>query len=164
MTIRALVAVLAAASVGCVTASHAASTSVPACPGHAPKFDSVDLDVAGAFVRPGATAMRLCRYYGINRADPKGLRQQRLIHGRLTVRHITRAFNKLKPAPRGIFCVRDDGTEMLVVFTYPHARAGRVVVKLTGCPFASNGGRTTQVRWATPRLLHRLLHLVKGSR
>jgi len=155
-------AAIAAAGAGYVTASHATSTRVPACPAHAPKMSTFDTQVGGDFVRPGANAMRLCRYYGINWGDSKGLRQQRLIHNSVTVGRITHTFNKLKAAPRGIFCVRDDGTEMLVVFAYPTARAERVVVKLSGCPFTSNGGAAQQVRWATPRLQHRLLHLVKG--
>ncbi len=103
--------------------------------------------------------MRLCRYYGANWADSKGLRRQRLIRRGLTIDRITHTFNTLKEPPRGIFCMKDDGSELLVVFAYPHARAERVAVKLTGCPFATN---EQGIRWATPRLQHRLLHLVKG--
>jgi hypothetical protein len=158
-----LVAVLVAAGAGYVTASHAGRTSVPACPAHAPKMSTFGTQVGGKFVRLGANAMRLCRYYGVNWSDSKGLRQQRLIHDGVTIGHITHRFNKLNPAPRGIFCVKDDGSEMLVVFAYPTARTERVVVKLSGCPFTSNGGAAQQVRWATPRLKHRLLNLVKGN-
>ena len=102
--------------------------------------------------------MRICRYYGVNWGFPNGLRQQRLINAGLTISRITRTFNRLKEPPRGIFCVRDDGTELLVVFAYPNGSVERVVVKLSGCRFAMNGHAT---RWSTPRLQHRLLNLVK---
>lgn len=153
-----LIAALTAAGAGYVTASRAATAAVPACPGHAPK-----LTARGAgkkhFVRPGADAMRLCRYYGVNWADSQGLRQQNLVRGSLTVGLVTDTFNKLKEPPRGIFCMRDDASELLVVFAYPRGRAERVAVKLTGCRFAMNGRST---RWSTPRLQHRLLSLVES--
>ena len=78
---------------------------------------------------------------------------------RLTIGRITHMFNRLSEPPRGIFCVRDDGTEMLAVFGYPNGNAEHVVVKLSGCPFTMNGRST---RWTTPRLKNRLLHLVNG--
>jgi hypothetical protein len=148
---------VAAVAAGSVTASHAARASVPACPGHAPKLVSSGAP-AGPFVRPGATAMRLCRYYGVNWGDAQGLRRQRLIRASVTIGRITSTFNGLREPPRGIFCVRDDGSELLVVFGYPN-QAERVAVKLTGCRFAMNGRST---RWSTPRLQHRLLNLVKS--
>lgn len=154
-----LIAAVAAIGTGCVTPSHAAAMSVPVpvCPGHAPT-----LTPRGAalrhFVRPGAGAMLLCRYYGVNWGDSQGLRQQRVINGDLTIGRITRTFNKLHEPPRGIFCARDDGSELLVVFMYPNVSISRVAVKLTGCRFAMNGRST---RWSTPRLQHRLLNLVK---
>ena len=153
-----LIAAVVAAGAGYVTASHAARASVPACPGHAPKLGTRGVGTKH-FVRPGATAMRLCRYYGVNWGDSQGLRQQRLIHGQLTIGGITRTFNGLHEPPRGIFCMKDDGSELLAVFGYPNATAQRVAVKLTGCRFAMNGRST---RWSTARLQHRLLNLVKG--
>lgn len=153
-----LIAAFLAAGAGYVAASHAASTSVPACPGRAPQPTAHGAPVK-RFVRPGATAMRLCRYYGINWADSHGLRQQRLIRSSVTIGRITHTFNKLPQPPRGIFCAQDDGSELVAVFAYPNANAERVVLRLTGCRFAMNGRST---RWATSRLQHRLLNLVKG--
>lgn len=153
-----LIALLAATGTGFVTASHAASSSVPPCPGHAPTLLSRGAPARG-FVRPGAIAMRLCGYYGINWGDSHALRQKRLVRGDATISGITRSFNHLKKPPRGIFCARDDGSELLVVFGYPDGHAERIAVKLTGCRFAMNGRST---RWMTPRLQHRLVHLVKG--
>jgi hypothetical protein len=153
-----LIAAVVAAGAGAVTASHAAGASAPACPAHAPKLVSHGI-TEKRFVRPGANAMRLCRYSNINWGNSQGLLRQRLIHSQRTIGRITRAFNRLSEPPRGILCVRDDGTEMLVVFGYPNGSAERVVVKLSGCPFTMNGRST---RWATSRLQQSLLNLVKG--
>ena len=154
-----IAALVVAAGFGCVTASRAASTTVPSCPGHAPKPVSQGL-ITKKFVRPGAIAMRLCRYYGINWGDSQGLRDQRLIHTGLTIRSITHTFNRLHDPPRGIFCMRDDASELLVVFGYPNTGAELVVVMLTGCRFALNGRST---RWSTRPLQHRLASLVKSG-
>lgn len=153
-----LIGAVLATGAGAVTASHAASARVPACPAHAPRLISHGI-TENHFVRPGATAMRLCRYSNINWGNSQGLLRQRMIHSQLTIRRITHAFNRLTEPPRGILCVRDDGTEMLVVFGYPNGSAERVVVKLSGCPFTMNGRST---RWATSRLQRSLLNLVKG--
>jgi hypothetical protein len=155
-----LIAAIAVAVVaaGSVTASRAASAGVPTCPGHAPK--TVSPVTARHFVRQGATAMRLCRYYGVNWGFPYGLRQQRLIHNGATISSITATFNGLAKPPKGIFCMKDDDAKMLVVFGYANAPAEHVLVKMTGCPFTTNGRAS---RWATPRLQHRLINLVKGS-
>jgi hypothetical protein len=159
MRLPLLALAVAALAVGYATAGHAAATrAVPKCPAHAPEV--VSLDVAGRFVRPGATAVRLCRYYGDNWGFPYGLRRQRLLRSSLTIGRITHTFNRLKEPPRGIFCMKDDGSKMLVVFAYPHARPERVTVKLTGCRFATNG---QGIRWSTPHLQHRLVHLVETS-
>ena len=70
-----IAALVAAAGAGCVTASRAASTSVPSCPRHAPKVGSQGL-ITKKFVRPGAIAMRLCRYFGINWAIRRDSKDQ----------------------------------------------------------------------------------------
>jgi len=153
-----LIAAVVAAGVGYATASHAASATVPACPSRAPKFASQGA-AAKRFVRSGATAMRLCRYYGVNWGDSYGLRKQGLVRDHVTIGSVTRSFNRLQEPPRGIFCVKDDGSELLVVFAHKTGRAERVVVKLGGCLFATNGHST---RWATQRLKKRLLNLINS--
>ena len=154
----AAIAVTAAAA-GSVTVSHAASASVPKCPAHTPKTIKPPVNTRH-FVRQGATAMRLCRYYGVNWGFPYGLRGQRLIRDAATIKGVTATFNGLAKPPKGILCMQDDNTRMLVVFGYAKASAEHVLVKMTGCPFTTNGRAT---RWATPHLQHRLLNLVKGS-
>ena len=152
-----LVTAIALTAAGYVSASHAASATVPACPTNAPQ--SISPGVASRhFVREGASAMRLCRYGANDFGTPQGLVQQHLIHG-VTIERITHAFNGLKKPPRGIFCMRDDGSEVLVVFAYPKTPPERVAVRLSGCRFAMNGRAT---RSTTSQLQHRLLNLVKG--
>jgi hypothetical protein len=133
----------------------AATVSVPKCPSHAPKFTSLN-GTSKHFVRPGARRVRLCRFYKVNWADSLGLWRQRLIGDGTTISSLTHAFNKLKEPPRGIFCMKDNGSEMVLFFGYAGAKPERVVVKLSGCRFASNGQAT---RSTTAGLHKRLLAL-----
>jgi len=148
-----LIAALVAAGAGYVTASPSAGTSVPACPGHAPLPQPA---AKGAplkhFVRPGATAMRLCPCYcsTVNMWE-------RLYRSRVTIDGITGMFNRLRvPKPGTYMCPLDDGTELLVVFGYPNARTERVLVHLSGCEGATNG---RSGRSMTARLYNHLLRL-----
>jgi len=154
---RALViaAVLAAAA-GYVAASHAGTAGTPSCPSHTPK--KIAAVHTKSFVRPGASAMRLCQYYGANWGLPYKLLRQRLIRRVAVISSLTHSFNGLGIPPKGIMCIRDDDSKMLVVFSYPDGGAERVLLKLTGCAFTTNGRVN---RWGTPRLQHRLLNLVK---
>jgi hypothetical protein len=102
--------------------------------------------------------MRLCRYYGLNSGDPRGLWQRRLILSGATIDHLTHTFNTLKEVQGTIYCEFDDGSEVLVIFAYPNGRTERVAVSLRGCRFATNGRSS---RWTTAHLQHRLLNLVK---
>ena len=133
----------------------AATVSVPKCPSHAPAFASRGL-ASSHFVRPSAQLVRLCRYYKVNWADSQGLWRQRLVRDGATIAILTHTFNKLKEPPRGIFCIRDDKSEMLLLFGYAGAKPERVVVKLSGCRFATNG---RAIRSTTAGLHKRLLAL-----
>jgi len=147
------VAVLAVAY---ASAGHAAATgSVPKCPSHAPEFTS-GFATTKSFVRPNAQVVRLCRYYKVNWADSQALWRQRLIANAETLSQLTRAFNRLHEPPRGIFCVKDDKSEMVLLFVYAGGATERVVVKLSGCRFATDGRST---RSTTAALHKRLLAL-----
>jgi hypothetical protein len=161
---RALLAVaVAALAVGYVSTRAAARAAtgpvyVPACPSHAPESGSLGAS-SSRFVRPGARLIRLCRYSNINWGNSQGLLRHRLIRRGTTISSLTRSFNRLKEPPRGIFCVRDDGSEMLVAFGYAGAKPERVIVRLSGCRFAMNGPAT---RSTTAKLHDRLLALSKS--
>ena len=156
LLLAALIAVAAAAA--SVSASHAASTSLPTCPSRAPKFVGT-LGTSNPFVRPRANALRMCRYYKNNWATGMTLWRQRLITQSSTITSLTGAFNRLQEPPRGIFCVKDDGSEMQLIFGYANGTVERVTVKLSGCRFASNG---KAVRSTTAYLHDRLIKLVMG--
>ncbi|MDX6480128.1 MAG: hypothetical protein QOG85_638 [Gaiellaceae bacterium] len=156
MKLAALAIILAALTAGFAATGNAKEFfRVPTCPSHAPKFTSLN-GTSTHFVRPGAQMMRLCRYYKNNWADPYGLWRHRLIKNYTTVTSLTNAFNRLQPPPRGIFCVKDDGSEMALFFAYAGGTHERVIVKLSGCRFATNGRST---RSTTAKLHNRLLAL-----
>jgi hypothetical protein len=151
---------VAALAVAYAAAGHAAATvSVPKCPSHAPAFTS-GTGTDKTFVRHDARVVRLCRYYKVNWADSQGLWRQRLIGDGRTISQLTTAFNKLQPPPRGIFCVKDDKSEMLLLFGYAGAKPERVVVKLSGCRFTTNGNSTR----STTAALHRRLLALSNSK
>lgn len=151
------VAVAALAISFVATGRAATAPAVPKCPAHAPKFTSV-MGTSKPFVETGAQAVRLCRYYKINWADSQGLWRQALVQNHSTVVSLTHGFNVLKEPPRGIFCVKDNGSEILALFAYSGAKPERVVVKLSGCRFVSNGKATRSLS----RTLHsRLVALTK---
>jgi hypothetical protein len=147
---------IAVLAIGYAATGHAAATAgVPKCPARAPKFEST-LGSSKQFVKPKAQAIRLCRYYKSNWATGQTLWEQRLIADGPTITRLTHAFNQLQEPPRGIFCVKDDGSEMQLIFGYAGGKVERVVVKLSGCRFASNG---KSVRSTTAWLHKRLLAL-----
>jgi hypothetical protein len=165
MKLAALLTIAATALVvGYASTGHAARTSVvvPKCPSHAPKFTAT-LGTSSPFVHPNAQFLNLCRYYKNTWGFGQVLWRHRVISNRATISSLTSAFNKLQEPPRGIFCVKDDGSEMLVIFGYGanlmtgYTPPERVVVKLSGCRFASNG---KAVRSTTSQLHSRLLKLV----
>jgi hypothetical protein len=114
----------------------------------------VTLDVATTqFVRPGAARLRLCLYVA---AHPS---RSRAIAGRATISSLISAFNRLRQPHKGIYsCPDDNGSEMLLLFGYRGGRPERVVLRLTGCRFATNGASS---RLVTTSLQRRLLALVK---
>lgn len=152
-----LIAALAAAAAGYVTASRAASYSPPRCPAHAAK-PSLGVKTR-SFVRPNASALVLCRYANVNWGTSQGLLRSRRINLQSTIGGLTRSFNHLQEPPRGIFCVRDDGSEIALLFAYGSGHVERVTVRLTGCRFAMNGRDT---RSTTTTLYNRLKKLTRN--
>jgi hypothetical protein len=160
MKLTLLAIALASLAVGYAASGHAAATSVslPKCPKHAPKFNSRGLTTKH-FVRNGAQLARVCRYYNVNWGDSQGLWQHRLVTDPATVTGLAKAFNKLKEPRKGIFCIRNDGREILVMFGYAGSGPERVVVQESGCQFAANGWAT---RATTQGLQHHLRAIANG--
>jgi hypothetical protein len=87
----------------------------------------------------GATAIRLCRYAGLNDHPQRGLLRSALVTSRTTVASLVQDFDRL-PAATGTFnCPVDDGSAIVALLTYPHGRALTISVGLRGCQSVTNG-------------------------
>ena len=85
----------------------------------------------------------LCRYTGLTRPDPQGLRRWHAVGGPRHVRRLAHRLNQLPPFSSGpIACPADFGETLLARFRYPHAPDDYVKVGLSGCRLATNGPRT----------------------
>jgi hypothetical protein len=89
---------------------------------------------------PGATAIRLCRYSGLNGPHPLHLaRSVTAPRGRL-VRLLVREFDRLpRFAPGAIACPMDDGSQVVALLSYPGGHSVSISVGLTGCTRVTNG-------------------------
>ena len=85
-----------------------------------------------AIVPPGATSLRICRYWGFGneggKQTPKTvtragkLNDQAVVKDRPLLGGLTDEFKELEPAPKGpISCPADDSTDLYAIFSYPHA-------------------------------------------
>jgi hypothetical protein len=135
-----------------------------ACPSHPPRLGKANAPGPSRLVRPGATALLLCRYSGLN-ADPypPHLARSALVRNRTEIAALIRRLDELRRVPHAIYsCPNDDGRRILLLFGYPYRSPGeQVLVSPTGCHFATNGRLSA---WATLPLLHRLEELARPLR
>lgn len=89
----------------------------------------------------GASALRLCRYSGLNDAAPLRLERSRLVTDQRLLTHLIDEFDALPPYPRGVAfaCPSDDGSQLLALLDYPHGQRVTVAVDETGCQVVTNG-------------------------
>jgi hypothetical protein len=121
-----------------------ASTAARRCPASAARAPFRHDVAARRRLVPGhPKGLILCRYAGLNVADPLGLNRSRTVHGPHRVRRLGHRFNLLKPFPpgRGV-CRADFGGQILARFRYPRATDDHVAVDLSGCRSVTNGPRT----------------------
>jgi hypothetical protein len=93
----------------------------------------------GQLAPAGASAIRLCRYAGLNAHPPRRLRRTALIFNRTTVANLVRAFDRLPSATGTLNCPVDDGSQILALLAYPHGHAVSISVGLRGCQSVTNG-------------------------
>jgi hypothetical protein len=145
--------VLAAIAVG-LTACGAASAAKPASTPSGPPASRPPACVAAGPNRiapnswsqarsqlapTGASAIRLCRYAGLNGHPPRSLVRAALVTSRTTVASLVQAFDRL-PAGTGTFsCPVDDGSAVVALLSYPHGRVLTISVGLRGCQVVTNG-------------------------
>jgi hypothetical protein len=150
---------LAAMTAALAALPAAGSTAAPPCPAKLPTtLVSSRPGAAGELVPPGAAALLLCAYRGLNPASSAGrLERSRLLGAGSELDWLVTTFDALRPSPPGIFCPMDDGTADLALFEYRSGPADPVTVALTGCRTAQNGhlGRTASLT-PGPALLVRL--------
>ncbi len=122
-----------------------------------------------ALVPAGATAVRICRYYGFGagRQTPKTqarageLQDGALVRGRDLLESLTLEFKELEAAPKGsISCPEDEGARLYAVFSYPSAKPVVLGVSLSGCRFVY--GATPRGRELTAPLEKKLELLAEG--
>ena len=92
---------------------------------------------------PGASAIRLCRYSGLN--DHPRLRVVRatLLTRQVWVQKLIREFDDLPAPPPGpTACPADLGTEIVAQIAYPDGHAVTISVEMTGCVTVTNGSVT----------------------
>src|SRR5579862_4984692 len=91
-------------------------------------------------VPPGATAVLLCRYRGLNPpATAHRLVRGKVVTNTAEVKRLAAELNGLPKAHGRIACPMDDGSELVASFTYPDAAPATVSVGLTGCRMVTNG-------------------------
>jgi hypothetical protein len=151
------IAVLAA-----LAATDASARAATTCPATAPTLTAPARPGSGALAPTGATSVLLCRYHGLNpAATAHRLSGSRLVTAKAKVSRLLTELDALPPAPRGIHCPLDDGSELTARFAYVHAAAVLVTLNLTGCRTVTNGrvSRTASGS-AGSRLIEQLSALV----
>ena len=88
----------------------------------------------------GASAVRLCRYSGLNAHPPLTLARAALHTSPSLVRRLVREFDRLPALGPGVLvCPFDDGSEIVALLSYPDRHAVAISVGLLGCATVSNG-------------------------
>jgi hypothetical protein len=89
---------------------------------------------------PGVSAIRLCRYSGLNSRPPLTLVHSSLHVSRRLVAKLVREFDKLPSFGAGVIaCPADDASQIVVRLAYRARHAVTVAVGLTGCARVTNG-------------------------
>jgi hypothetical protein len=85
-------------------------------------------------VPSGATALRLCRYRGLNpAATALRLRSSRVVTNNAEVASTALALNRLPREQAVIHCPMDNGSAILASFSYAHSPAVVLHIGLSGC-------------------------------
>jgi hypothetical protein len=156
--VRRLTRVLAVVSIVLPVAAAGAGTAAsPAhCPSHVPaniaanQWPAAKMELAPS----GATAIRLCRYIGLNHKHARSLGRSRLLTKQTLVSDLVTKFDALHAAPAGaVACPNDDGAMILAQLAYPDGHRVSIGVSLSGCQFATNGDLTRNAAFPNGRRL-----------
>lgn len=114
---------------------------------------------------PGASAIRLCRYSGLNVHPRLTLVSSRLIEGSGLVRELVSEFDRLPAPPAGATaCPGDDGSQIAALLSYRGGHVVTITVGLTGCDEVSNGSvqRTAEGFGSPPPFGPQLIAQLEG--
>lgn len=180
LAIAVTLAVTAAAIVGCgSTAGSPTEVAVralmpDACSPKAPATLPRERWTAARHVLApaGASAIRLCRYAGLNGHPRLRLMDSRLLKSASVVHQLVSEFDRLPSLSGAVACPNDDLSQILALLSYGGGHQVTVSVGLTGCASVTNGGvHRTAAGYGTPRpfgpqlvaQLERLLVARQGS-
>jgi hypothetical protein len=88
---------------------------------------------------PRASAIRLCRYSGVNDHPRPTLIRSVVRTAPSLVDELVREFDKLPPDDRTASCPADDGSRIVAHLAYPDGHAVTISVGLRGCESVTNG-------------------------
>ncbi len=100
----------------------------------------------------GASAIRLCRYSGLNAHPRLMLLDSRLLKSRSLVEQLVSEFDRLPSLSGTVACADDDLSQIFAVLAYPAGQQVTISVGLTGCALVTNGSvHRTAAGLGTPR-------------
>jgi hypothetical protein len=114
----------------------------------------------------GASALLLCRYYGLNAgARSELLAGSATVSDAATIARLAAELDTLPRLRRGIYCPMDDESAIVAIFRYRNAPADPVQIHLKGCRLVSNGQvARTAISPTGARLIRQLEALVATTR
>jgi hypothetical protein len=88
---------------------------------------------------PGAVALRLCRYSGLNDHPRLSLVRTADVRRRARVARLVGLLDRLPDMTSPVSCPNDDGSRIVALVSYPRRRVLPLDVALRGCQTVSNG-------------------------
>lgn len=141
--------------------SQAASS---ACPPKLPSsLVSERVGAGSELVPPGAQALLLCSYHGLNPISENGrLEASRVVTASAELSWLTHSFDALPRLSGVVQCPFDDGSTLLALFEYAQPPDDPVSVGLNGCRIVQNGQLSRTASFGSgPALLARLESLLR---
>ncbi|MGA2924851.1 MAG: hypothetical protein ABSG43_02465 [Solirubrobacteraceae bacterium] len=93
----------------------------------------------GELAPAGASAIRLCRYSGLNAHPRLTLAGSRLLVSRSLVQQLVSEFARLPSLSGAVACPNENLSQILALLSYPAGQQVTISVGLTGCALVTNG-------------------------
>jgi hypothetical protein len=140
--------VLATGVVVSMASAAGASSTAPGAPDQCPARGPASVQknswsaTSDKLAPAGATAIRLCRYDGLNSKPRLKFVGANLITSRKQVDKLIGQFDALKQLHGATSCPSDDASQILALISYGHRHQVRISIGLTGCSRVTNGNLT----------------------